>query len=102
MKKAAVMGDLESVYGFGALGFEVFAIDEPSEAVKKIKSLGLNDYSIIFITESLAAQISDEIKVFEEQLSPALIPIPGISGNTGLGTKNLQKLIEKAVGADIL
>ena len=33
---------------------------------------------------------------------PAVIPIPGVRGNTGIGTKRLSSFVEKAVGSDII
>ena len=33
---------------------------------------------------------------------PAIIQIPGISGNTGAGIENVKKSVETAVGSDIL
>jgi V/A-type H+-transporting ATPase subunit F len=35
-------------------------------------------------------------------LMPAIIQIPGISGNTGAGIENVKKSVETAVGSDIL
>ena len=33
---------------------------------------------------------------------PAVVPIPGISGNTGLGLRQVKRSVEQAVGSDIL
>ncbi|MDR1253408.1 MAG: V-type ATP synthase subunit F [Oscillospiraceae bacterium] len=103
MKKAAVIGDLESIYGFENLGFEIFAISDFNEAINTIKRLVLSDsYAIIYITEFLASAISDELKAYEEKIYPAIIPILGINNNTGIGTANMQRFVEKAVGSNIL
>ena len=32
----------------------------------------------------------------------SIVPIPGVSGNTGIGMENLKKCVEKAVGSDII
>lgn len=34
--------------------------------------------------------------------SSAIIPIPGVSGNTGLGMRMVKKSVEQAVGSDII
>lgn len=34
--------------------------------------------------------------------TPAIIPIPGVDGNFGIGIANVKKSVERAVGADIL
>lgn len=60
------------------------------------------EYAVIYITEQLAAQLSAEISKYSEELMPAIIQIPGISGNTGAGIENVKKSVETAVGSDIL
>ena len=39
---------------------------------------------IIYITEALAAECKQIIEKYQEQVLPAIIQIPGISGNTGM------------------
>ena len=50
----------------------------------------------------LAALLEKEMKKQEEAMVPAVIPIPGVKGNTGLGIRRLSQSVEKAVGADII
>lgn len=38
---------------------------------------------MIYITEALASELSEEIDKYREQYLPAVIQIPGVSGNTG-------------------
>jgi V/A-type H+-transporting ATPase subunit C len=99
--KVAIVGDIESIYGFGTLGIEVFAIKNKQEALKKIKTLSLSEYAIIYITESLAFEIYDDLRPYRENLLPAIIPIPGIDGRASLGRKHIKGLIIKAIGSDI-
>ena len=54
MSRIAVMGDIDSIYGFGALGFDTFPFTEQTEAAKKLRELAEGDYSIIYMTEALA------------------------------------------------
>jgi V/A-type H+-transporting ATPase subunit F len=105
MYKAAVMGDWDSIYGFSALGLDTFRVeaDDPeTDAADLLKRLSQNHYEIIYITESLAKRIPEEIDRFRLQLSPAVILIPGISGNTGDGLNAVKKSVEQAVGSDII
>ena len=57
---------------------------------------------IIYITEALAAELPEEIGRYKEQVMPAIIQIPGVSGNTGAGVEGVKKTVEQAVGSDIL
>ena len=39
---------------------------------------------------------------YKDELRPAIILIPGREGSLGIGMGNIQKAIQRAVGADIL
>lgn len=103
MYDVAVIGDKDSIAGFGALGFNVcFADDEQhiKSVFKKLVSGGKT--AVIYITEKAAAQISEEIEKYDESPIPAVILIPGVSGNTGAGIRTVRNSVEKAVGSDII
>ena len=102
MYKIAVLGDRESVAGFACIGIEAFEAADRVQAADKLKKLAQNDYAIIFITEALASELKNEIEKYNESVSPAIILIPGVSGNTGEGMNAVSKRIEKAVGSQLL
>lgn len=102
MYKVAVMGDKDSIYGFAALGMSIFPTDDAEQAKNTLKNLAGADFGIIYITESLAAQIYEEIEEYRFESKPAIILIPGINGNTGAGMADVNKSVEKAVGSNIL
>lgn len=102
MYKIAIMGDRDSIYGFAALGLDTFPVSEKEEAIKTLKSLAQGTYAVIYVTEKLQAMIPDEIAKHAEYRVPAIIPIPGVSGNTGIGIGNVRKMVEQAVGSDII
>ena len=102
MSRIAVMGDIDSIYGFGAVGFDTFPLTEPQEAAKKLKELADGGYAIVYMTEALADSLEDIIDHYREVLLPAIILIPGISGNTGKGIQAVKKSVEQAVGSDII
>lgn len=102
MAKIGVVGDYDSIYGFGALGLDTFPETDEAEAVRLIQRLSLNDYAVIYVTENLAAAIPEEIDRYREQVIPAIILIPGVKGNTGAGVAGVKKSVEQAVGSDIL
>lgn len=102
MYKIAAMGDRDSIYGFASLGISIFPIDDSQEAVKTLRKISENGYAVIFITEGLASQIPAEIDRYKDMPLPAIIPIPGVSGNTGMGMKQVSSFVERAVGSDIV
>ncbi len=102
MYKIAVLGDRDSIYGFAALGLETFPVDTAEEGAKELRKLAERDYAVIYLTEALASQLSEELDRYRESLLPALIPIPGVHGNTGMGIQMVKKSVEQAVGSDII
>ena len=102
MYKIAVMGDYDSIYGFATLGLAVCPVRTPEEARDTLRRLAEGEYGIIYITEAAAAQIGSEIERYREKTVPAVIQIPGVSGNTGAGVEGVKKTVEQAVGSDIL
>lgn len=102
MYKIAVIGDYDSIYGFAALGLDTFPVSEAEEAEKTFTKLATGGYAVIYITEALAGQMERTIDKYRESLIPAVILIPGISGNTGKGIESVKKSVEQAVGSDIL
>lgn len=101
MYKIGVVGDKQSVLGFKAVGLNVFDCSSKEEARTILKSI-VDDYAIIYMTESFYDELKDTIYEYNEKRLPAIIPIPSMKGTTGIGIKNIKKAVEKAVGADIL
>lgn len=101
MYKTAVIGDRDSILGFKAIGMDVFDITgrKPAEILSECAD---NNYAVIFVTEEILYEISDEMEKYSEVSLPAIIPIPGNKGSMGLGMENIKKAAEKAIGADIL
>ncbi len=102
MYKIAAMGDKDSIYGFASIGLDIFPETDPVSAVKTLRTMAESGYAVIYITESLAVQIETEIEKYKSAAVPAIIPIPGVTGNNGMGMKSVSCFVEKAVGSDIL
>ena len=102
MYKIAVLGDKDSVLGFRALGLEVFPADSADQARPILHRLAREGYAIVYLTEQLAAGLSAEIARYKDELTPAIILIPGKEGSLGIGMANIKTAVERAVGADIL
>ncbi|MBQ7097832.1 MAG: V-type ATP synthase subunit F [Clostridia bacterium] len=101
-KGVAVIGDRDSIYGFASIGLSIFPVSDSVEGAKTFRQLCKGEYAVIYITESLAAELEEEIEKVSESMCPAVILIPGIYGNTGRGLAQVRKSVEKAVGSDIL
>jgi V/A-type H+-transporting ATPase subunit F len=102
MYKIAVIGDRDSSLGFKALGLDTVFADSGEEAKIAIQRLAAENCAVIYLTEQLAQEIPEEINRYTNVLQPAIILIPGKTGSLGMGIKNVNKTVEKAVGSNIL
>ncbi len=102
MYKVAVLGEYDSIYGFATIGLETFPVSDPEEAEATLNRIAEAEYAVVYITESMAKQIEKTIQTYKEKLLPAIILIPGVSGNTGDGVTGVKKSVEQAIGSDIL
>lgn len=102
MYKIAVIGDRDSVFGFSSLGIEIHIVNSYFQAKEKLEEMVKENYAIIFVTEVIFKELGDIIAIYNKDTVPAIVPIPGISGNTGQGMKNVEDLVEKAVGTQLL
>lgn len=112
--RIAMVGTRETVGGFALLGVDVVPVENSAQAVEELFRLrketqkdehGIerNLYAIIFITEDLSSGISpDDEKKLAKGALPAIIPIPSHRGSTGYGLERLRRIVERAVGSDIL
>ena len=100
--KIAVLGDRESVLGFKALGLAVFPAETVEEAKTTLHTLAKENYAVIYLTEQYAALMESEIARYKDELTPAIILIPGKAGSLGIGMARITESVERAVGADIL
>ncbi|MGM9607951.1 MAG: V-type ATP synthase subunit F [Oscillospiraceae bacterium] len=100
--RIAVLGDRESVLGFKALGLDVFPAESVEEAKSTLHRLAKENYAVVYLTEQLAQHMNEELARYKDELTPAVILIPGKEGSLGIGMANVKKSVERAVGADIL
>lgn len=104
MLKIAVIGGIETVMGFKALGLETYPAADAAQAGNILRTLTREgeEYAIIYIEENLAAQLAAEIDKFKDSPATAIILIPGREGSLGLGQSALKAAVERAVGTNIL
>ncbi len=98
------MGGRETVMGFKALGLDVFPVEGAEDARQTFRRITRPDeeYTIIYIEEGTAKDLTAEIDRFKDSPTPAVILIPGREGPLGLGRNALKSAVERAVGSDIL
>ncbi|MGQ9631873.1 MAG: V-type ATP synthase subunit F [bacterium] len=101
--KIAFIGDHDSILGFTALGLDTFQTTDPKEAGEILSGLFKEGYAAVYITEQLARDISPLIRELSSRhVLPCVVMIPNIEGTTGIGLEKVRRMVEKAVGKDIL
>lgn len=102
LHKIGVIGDIDSVLGFRALGLDVYTPEEDIEIRRTIEQMAYDDYGIIFITEQMASRSIETIERYNSKPRPAIIMIPSNQGSLNIGLDRIDKNIEKALGSNIL
>ena len=102
MYKIGVIGDRESVLGFKAVGLDVFPCDSSEEAKKVLNKVVKDDYAIIYVTEQLYQDMTEEASEYIDRKLPAIIPVPSKDGTNGIGVQGVKKYVERAFGSYIL
>ena len=104
MYKIAVIGDYDSIYGFAALGLDHLSrIGTRRKSAKQLHQLAGSELRRdLYDGGSRCGRSRKEMKQYQGQVLPAMILIPGVSGNTGQGIAGVKKSVEQAVGSDIL
>lgn len=99
--RIAIVGDGDGITVFKAAGVSAFAAQDAVTAKEILRRIA-KDYKIIFITENLARELEEFLKVFDEQPYPVVLSIPSASGSDGYGDELLKSAMERALGVDIL
>ena len=99
--KIAIIGDGDSITVFRAAGVAAFPAENSAKAKEVLRRIA-KDYSIIFLTEELAKELTVFLKRFDEQPYPVVLSVPSKNGSSGHGDEMLESAMERALGVDIL
>jgi len=101
--KIAILGGYDnSVLGFKGVGVDVCGLNEENAKEQAEEILNNKNYAIIFITEDWAGKLESVLEEYKGRALPAIVNVPSLKGSTGAALKNLKKIVEQAVGSDIL
>lgn len=98
MEKVAIIGDMTTVSGFRPLGFAVFPVERPEEALELWPRVSGGEYSVVFVTEDVFGAIEDLAAEVADRPLPAVTVIPGVGCAGGVGEAKLARAIERALG----
>ncbi len=104
MSKVGVVGDLDSIIGFRALGMTVRAAGKPEEVLLALRQMAEEKYAIVFLTEPEAkdSAVQDYLEKQRHIPIPAIILIPSAREKANIGKEQLRRSVRKATGIDLL
>ena len=98
--KMAIIGDGDGTLVFRSAGMDAFAAEDAAAAKALLRQLAKR-YQVIFITDTLAAQMEEEIAAYLDGAYPIVTSVPSARGAGGYGAEQLKRLSERALGMDI-
>ncbi|MBS3985982.1 MAG: hypothetical protein KGZ66_10345 [Selenomonadales bacterium] len=102
MHKIGLIGDSDTIRGFSALGLATFEVIDRAQAVAAVEGVLKGGFAVVFVTERIYPQVEYLIRAARESTLPIFTVIPDNQGSTGLGQQRLRKMVERAIGVDIL
>jgi V/A-type H+-transporting ATPase subunit F len=102
MYKIGAVGERDAIIAFLALGIEIRPVETKEEAMAAIDGMAREGYGIIFLTETIAKDVTETINRYKNSMLPAIILIPSSKGSLGIGLSRIKDNVEKAIGVDIL
>jgi V/A-type H+-transporting ATPase subunit F len=111
--KLAIIGNESSILLYRALGIETHPVSEASQAREKLQELASQNvgdesktasYAVIFVEERYYKLLpADLLTRLSQKPLPAVVPVPSPdSDDPKFGLKRISKIVERAVGSDIL
>ncbi|WP_207695914.1 V-type ATP synthase subunit F [Enterococcus sp. DIV0212c] len=100
--KIGVIGDRDSVMPFKLFAFEVIYAASAKQVRETIEMMAKGNFGVIFITEDASELAVETIERYKSEVTPAIILIPSHNGTKGIGLKEIQENVERAVGQNIL
>lgn len=103
MYKIAVIGKRSDILGFMALGFKVVEAEDAETARNGLRILVRSrEYAVVFLCENFASELEEDIAKYNDDVIPAIVPIPSAGEDSGYGMRAITNAVERAVGADVL
>lgn len=98
----AVVGAEDLVYGFRALGFDVFSPGDEDEAREVLKTIGRGDYALCLLHQSLFEPLKEERAALAGRFLPAVVGFSDFRSAVAMLDAMLREMAVKATGSDSL
>ncbi|MDQ7795053.1 MAG: V-type ATP synthase subunit F [bacterium] len=102
MPKVGFVGGPEAAAVFRPLGLDVAEVEDGSGAEQALERMAGGEHALVFIEEELGIGLADTIARLKRRPLPVISLVPGVRGSRGTAREAIRKMVERAVGADIL
>lgn len=102
MSRVGFIGTPDTAPVFRPLGIDVAEVSDAGAAAAALERMCRGDHALVLLEEDVARDIAPAVERAKRRPSPVLSLVPGVGGSRGTTTQAIRKLVERAVGADIL
>ena len=102
MSKVGFVGTRDTAPAFRPLGIDVAEVSDAGAAEAALEQMCRGDHVLVLLEEGVARAIAPAVERVKRRPLPVLSLVPGAEGSRGTTIQAIRKLVERAVGADIL
>lgn len=102
MPEVGFVGGPDAAAVFRPLGLDVAVATDGQQAAAALERMTGGEHALVFIEEELGIGLADTIARLKRRPLPVIALVPGVRGSRGTAQEAIRKLVERAVGADIL
>ena len=101
--KVAVLGSVDFVMPFSALGLDTFAVsDTPDSITENAAKIVEEKYVLVVVAENVATDAQEVFSTTQKKAIPCVVVVPFTAEPEGFATKALGDVLRMATGIDIL
>lgn len=100
--RLAFVGGEENTLCFRGMGFDVFAVREDGELREMLQTIKNANYAIIFTEWRFYPLLKTFFEDLRSEALPVICPIPTKKAEVGKGASMIERLVELAIGSNIL
>ena len=101
--KIAVLGDIDFVMPFSALGLDTYAVGKSEQQIiENAEKIIREGYTLIVISEDVATATQEIFSSCRNKPVPCILVVPFTAESTGFATQELGKALKMATGINIL
>ena len=97
-----VIGNEALLFPFLQFGFTTFTPPSTGELRDYLNEIIEKNYGIVYIEDSYCFDVADIIEKYRDNLTPIFIPIGGDDDGGSYSQQMVRKMMENAVGLNIL